>query len=174
MDTTQHDDGATLSGGGSPQASRRGLLRAALAGATTLLLGGVAVRFGGPLWSRLEGPGGRQITLRTDSLPKAGADPLVNRDGKFWLINNPEGALALSWNCPHAGCIVPWNEGEKRFHCPCHSSTFDRHGVCTGGPSPRPLDLFALTVANGLVTVDTGALVRREQYEPSQATLLPG
>lgn len=174
MDTTQHDGEPTISGGGGPRTSRRGLLRAAGVGATALVVGGAALVFGGPFWSRLGGSGGRRIALRADTLPQAGADPLVNRDGKFWLINNADGALALSWTCPHAGCIVPWSEGEGRFHCPCHNSTFDRHGVCTGGPSPRPLDLFGLTVANGSVTVDTGAVTRRQGYDPSQATELPG
>jgi len=149
--------------------SRRGLLRGALAGVVVLLVGGAAVGIG----SRLGG-GGKQITLQVATLPQAGAEPLVNRDGKFWLINNPEGALALSWACPHAGCIVPWNAGEGRFHCPCHNSTFDRQGVCTGGPSPRPLDLYSLTVAGGVVTIDTGVLRQRQDYDPSQVTRLPG
>ena len=153
--------------------SRRSILRAAIAGAAVVVAGGAAVAVGGPLLSQLR-EGGKRITLQLAAIPPAGADPLVNRDGKFWLINNPEGALALSWVCPHAGCIVPWNEGEGRFHCPCHNSTFDRQGVCTGGPSPRPLDLYALSVAAGIVTVDTGALRQRQGYDPSQATRLPG
>ncbi len=153
--------------------SRRGLLRGALAGVAIFIVGGAAVGVGGPLWSRLRG-GGKQITLPVAAVPQAGADPLVNRDGKFWLVNNQEGALALSWSCPHAGCIVPWNEGEGRFHCPCHNSTFNRQGVCTGGPAPRPLDLYGLSVAAGIVTIDTGALKQRQGYDPSQATRLPG
>jgi len=152
--------------------SRRSVLRATIVGATVVIVGGAAATIGGPLWSRRRG-GGKRITLPVAAIPPAGADPLVNRDGKFWLINDPEGVLALSWTCPHAGCIVPWNEGEGRFHCPCHNSTFDRQGVCTGGPSPRPLDLYALSVAAGAVTVDTGALRQRQGYDPSQATRLP-
>ena len=153
--------------------SRRTILRAALAGAAALVVGGAAATVGVPLWSRLRAEG-TTITLPVAAVPRAGADPLVNRDGRFWLINDPEGALALSWACPHAGCIVPWNEGEGRFHCPCHNSTFDRRGVVTGGPSPRPLDLYALSVADGIVTVDTGELRQRRGYDPSQATRLPG
>lgn len=160
-------------GGAGARTSRRGLLRGALAGAAVLIAGGAAVGVGAPLWARLRG-GARWIALPVATIPGAGADPLVNRDGKFWLINNPEGALALSWACPHAGCIVPWNEGEGRFHCPCHNSTFDRHGVCTGGPSPRPLDLYGLSVTDGIVTIDTGAPTQRRGYDPSQATRLPG
>lgn len=152
--------------------SRRGMLRATIVGAAVVVVGGAAAIVGGPLVSRRR-EGEKRITLQLAAIPPAGADPLVNRDGKFWLINNPEGALAFSWSCPHAGCIVPWNEGEGRFHCPCHNSTFDRHGVGTGGPSPRPLDLYALSVAAGIVTVDTGALRQRQGYDPSQATRLP-
>lgn len=153
--------------------SRRGLLLRLIAGAAVLVGGGAAVTVGVPLWSRLRGVG-RQITLSVTTIPRVGGDPLVNRDGKFWLINNSEGALALSWACPHAGCIVPWNAGERRFHCPCHDSTFDRQGICTGGPSPRPLDLYGLSVMEGAVTIDTGVLRQRQGFDPSQATRLPG
>ena len=156
-----------------PATSRRGLLRGAIAGTVVLVVGGAAATVGAPLWSRLR-EGGKQITVQLAAVPRVGADPLVNRDGKFWLINDADGALALSWTCPHAGCIVPWNESEGRFHCPCHNSTFDRRGVCTGGPSPRPLDLYALSVADGGVMIDTGTLHQRQGYDPSQATRLPG
>jgi cytochrome b6-f complex iron-sulfur subunit len=169
MADKQQEDGNTPAG---TFTSRRGLLRGALAGAALLVVGGAAA-VGGPLWSRMRG-GGKRITLQLTALPQAGADPLVNRDGKFWLINNADGAMALSWVCPHAGCIVPWNESEGRFHCPCHNSTFDRQGVCTGGPAPRALDLYALSVAAGAVTIDTGMLTQRQGYDPSQATRLPG
>jgi menaquinol-cytochrome c reductase iron-sulfur subunit len=41
-----------------------------------------------------------------------------------------------------------------RFACPCHGSTYSGDGVNTGGPAPRPLAWYRLSVAP-----DDGALV---------------
>lgn len=37
--------------------------------------------------------------------------------------------------CPHMGCLVAWNEGEKSFDCPCHGSRFDGCGKAISGPT---------------------------------------
>ena len=37
--------------------------------------------------------------------------------------------------CPHLGCSLIFNEEEKTWDCPCHSSRFDIDGNCIKGPS---------------------------------------
>lgn len=55
--------------------------------------------------------------------------------------------------CTHLGCIV--NAVETGYQCPCHGSTYDRHGVNTGGPAPRPLVYFQVFKgASGDLMVD--------------------
>jgi ubiquinol-cytochrome c reductase iron-sulfur subunit len=74
-------------------------------------------------------------------------------DRKTWT---PEGLVAYSHICTHAGCAVsmmryPLNEATSAgpgLVCPCHYSTFDprRAGRVTFGPAGRPLPQLPLAV----------------------------
>lgn len=158
----------------SPRTTRRDFLRWTVAGASTFFLAEAAVGFVAFFWPNKIGAFGSKITVAPTNLPKVGAAPVVNQDGKFWLINNEDGALAIYWKCVHLGCTVPWNDQEKTFHCPCHGSIYDRNGVRIAGPAPRPLDIMAVSVEEGSVVVDTSKIVVRTGYQPSQAVKLPG
>jgi Rieske Fe-S protein len=82
-----------------------------------------------------------------------------------------DGSFIAYWQkCTHLGCSVPWVESEKQFHCPCHGSLFNKKGEVTGGPAPRPLDIFPVKIQNGEVFVDTGNPVVRSSFDPSQTT----
>lgn len=90
-------------------------------------------------------------------------------DGKFYLVRLEDGGfLAVNRKCTHLGCSVPWNEDEQRFACPCHASAFDIHGDVVNAPAPRPLDLYAVTIDDGIVKVDTARLIRRRSFERDQ------
>ncbi|GAC1538950.1 MAG: hypothetical protein NVS3B12_24690 [Acidimicrobiales bacterium] len=65
------------------------------------------------------------------------------------------GLVALYQKCVHLGCRVPWCTSSQWFECPCHGSQYNRVGEKKGGPAPRGLDRFAVSVDGGSVTVDT-------------------
>ena len=90
--------------------------------------------------------------------------------GQFYLVRLKDGGfLALSRKCTHLGCTVPWNEVDRKFACPCHASSFSETGEVLSAPAPRPLDLYRVSVEDGVVKVDTSLALTRDHYEPSQA-----
>ena len=68
------------------------------------------------------------------------------------------GIVALYQKCPHLGCRVPECKSSQWFECPCHGSQYNRVGEKKGGPAPRGMDRFGVSVANGVLTIDTGAV----------------
>lgn len=64
--------------------------------------------------------------------------------GKTITLNNErlaayrdeQGVVHLvSGICPHMGCVVHWNNGEKSWDCPCHGSRFGIDGEILEGPA---------------------------------------
>ena len=89
--------------------------------------------------------------------------------GKFYLsVFDDGGMLAISIKCTHLGCIVQAND--KGFHCPCHASTFDKHGEVLSPPATRALDIFSITIENGEILVDINNPIRRKGFDKSQLT----
>lgn len=71
------------------------------------------------------------------------------------------GVIALYQKCPHLGCRVPECVTSQWFECPCHGSQYNRVGEKRGGPAPRGMDRFAMSVsADGVLTVDTGTVIQ--------------
>ena len=94
-------------------------------------------------------------------------------DAKFkaqfgvWLINTeyqgqPQ-IVALKTVCTHLGCTPNWLEAEQKFKCPCHGSGFYKDGINFEGPAPRPLERFAIRVADdGQLEVDKSKTFQEE------------
>jgi cytochrome b6-f complex iron-sulfur subunit len=70
------------------------------------------------------------------------------------------GVIALYQKCPHLGCRVPSCETSQWFECPCHGSQYNQAGEKKGGPAPRGMDHFAMEVAGGVLTVNTGLIIQ--------------
>ena len=131
------------------------------------------------LWPKLSGGFGTAITVgdAAEILKQVGPDggykPLFNPEGRFWLTyydgtgDSPVYAAvgatelkvqALYRKCVHLGCSVPHCSKSMLFECPCHGSKYRLHGEYYGGPAPRGLDRFPVSVSAGKLVVDTGAL----------------
>ncbi len=68
------------------------------------------------------------------------------------------GVVALYQKCPHLGCRVPECKTSQWFECPCHGSQYNRVGEKKGGPAPRGMDRFGVSVSNGMLIIDTGSV----------------
>jgi len=76
-----------------------------------------------------------------------------------------EGAkiAAISTTCTHLGCSV--SISDTGFACPCHGSRYDQDGSVTGGPAPKPLPWFKVSLApNGEIEVDKNSTVDPGTY----------
>jgi quinol---cytochrome c reductase iron-sulfur subunit len=98
------------------------------------------------------------VVVRVDP---AGLELPPGREG--WA---PEGFLAFSKICTHAGCAVnlyrsPLYEPtspDPALVCPCHYSTFDvrRGAEVVFGPAGRPLPQLPLRIEDGILVADGG------------------
>lgn len=151
--------------------TRRGFLRNAALGSSGVVLAGSALSFYQFFTPNKTGAFGGNINVSASQVPAVGDAPLKNPLGKFWLVHNEDGVLALYWKCVHLGCTVPWVANDSQFVCPCHGSVYDPNGVRIAGPAPRPLDYMGVTVdPSGNLTVNTGDIRVRGDYSPEQAT----
>ena len=65
--------------------------------------------------------------------------------------------------CTHLGCTV--GVSDTGFACPCHGSRYDQDGNVTGGPAPKALAWYRVSVApNGELEVDTNNKVPQGTY----------
>ena len=88
--------------------------------------------------------------------------------GRFYIVRNDLGLLAIWQKCTHLGCAVPYDQGTGQFVCPCHGSAFTADGDVLNAPAPRPLDLFSLSISeDGEILVDTGKAIERDHTDPA-------
>lgn len=93
----------------------------------------------------LEDPSSSAVVLNI------GGSPLRARKGqaRFEVVSGPNGIVAFSKICTHAGCAVSlFNVLSMQLICPCHQSTFNILQDCAPvfGPASRPLPQLPLGV----------------------------
>jgi cytochrome b6-f complex iron-sulfur subunit len=70
---------------------------------------------------------------------------------------------AIKSVCTHLGCTPNWLEAEQKFKCPCHGSGFYKDGINFEGPAPRPLERYAISLAeDGQLLVDKSRTFQQE------------
>jgi len=145
-------------------------------------LGGFGAAVLAFLWPQLSGGFGSKIVIGPvdDILAsiRQGDNFLYLAEGRAWLTEYPAGAVpkaetvyagpvlegmkaglnALYQKCPHLGCRVPDCLTSQWFECPCHGSQYNRVGEKKGGPAPRGMDRFGVTVSGGNYIVDTATV----------------
>ncbi len=79
-------------------------------------------------------------------------------DAKVFLHRSEKGFFAISSTCTHLGCIIA--QTDDGFACPCHGSVFNKQGKVKGGPAPRALPWFELSLSpEGQLIVDRSRTV---------------
>ncbi len=163
--------------------NRRQFMNRSIVATFGLGLSGFGAACLGFLWPSAAGGFGSQIRVGSIndimSEIEAGNGFYYYPEGRMWLTAYPESALdaaravysepelagmeagviALYQKCVHLGCRVPSCESSQWFECPCHGSQYNQVGEKKGGPAPRGLDRFAMTVESDVFSVDTGTII---------------
>jgi cytochrome b6-f complex iron-sulfur subunit len=164
--------------------SRRMFFNRAAVGMMSASLGAFGAAVIAFLWKGAEGGFGSKIAAGrvSDILSNIRANNgfLYLAEARAWVTEYPESALAkakavygnqaqvlagmeagvvaLYQKCPHLGCRVPECKSSQWFECQCHGSQYNRVGEKKGGPAPRGMDRFAVSITNGVLTIDTGSV----------------
>ncbi len=106
------------------------------------LSGKVDINLDDPQYATLKNDGG-VVELSTDQTGASHPIFVVRKGGSY---------LALSAECPHAGCDV-YSNGSQGFQCPCHGATFKIDGTVTGGPAPTNLYKYNTKLNGHVLTI---------------------
>lgn len=108
------------------------------------------------------------VFTETPGIGEVGKTTAYVRQGVEKLGEDPEGYIAISTRCAHAGCPVRFVQVAGNFICPCHGGVYDFEGRRIGGPPVRPLDRFQTRVRGGSVELGPRYSVT-SQLEPVRA-----
>ena len=79
------------------------------------------------------------------------------------IVREGNKVAAISTTCTHLGCIVA--PSATGFQCPCHGSRFDVDGNVPGGPAPKALAWYAVSLTpSGELEVDKDNEIQTGTY----------
>jgi menaquinol-cytochrome c reductase iron-sulfur subunit len=147
--------------------ARRQMLARCFWGAVSLVTAGLAVPlvgyFVGPLLRRrtpVSVPLGTLADFPADRPTKVEfalrrRDGWVTEEGRHtaWVVRRGDQVRVFDPRCTHLGCAYHWHSETSQFLCPCHNGLYDIDGRVVGGPPPRPLDTYPVTIENGVLAV---------------------
>jgi cytochrome b6-f complex iron-sulfur subunit len=95
-----------------------------------------------------------------------GVDTKFQQKFRIWVDRTPDRLFVIYARCTHLGCTPDWKPSENKFKCPCHGSGYYITGVNFEGPTPRPLERFAISLADdGQILVDKSRKFQAEKGE---------
>jgi cytochrome b6-f complex iron-sulfur subunit len=102
-----------------------------------------------------------------DAFPAGQVQEKFKAQFGIWVVNaeynGEQQIVALKSVCTHLGCTPNWLEAEQKFKCPCHGSGFYKDGINFEGPAPRPLERYAIRLADdGQIEVDKSRTFQEE------------
>jgi cytochrome b6-f complex iron-sulfur subunit len=104
--------------------------------------------------SRFDSPPGMAFVMADGGGVNSPGDPTF---GGF--LTRDHGKLrALAITCPHLGCSYAFDDGRKRFVCPCHGSEFALDGSVLHGPATSPLSHLTWDIGPGVNEIDVEGL----------------
>ena len=79
------------------------------------------------------------------------------------IVREGNKVAAISTTCTHLGCIIA--PSATGFQCPCHGSRFDVDGNVTGGPAPKALAWYTVSLTpSGELEVDKDNEIQTGSY----------
>jgi len=82
---------------------------------------------------------------------------------RICVVRDGNKLAVISTTCTHLGCIVA--PSDTGFSCPCHGSRYDTDGNVTGGPAPKPLPWYQVTLTpNGELEVDKDTEIKSGNF----------
>ncbi len=92
-----------------------------------------------------------EVALNSYRIFPFGGEPAI-------LIHLANGEYrAFSAVCTHLGCTVQYRPEGHNIWCACHNGVYDLQGHNVSGPPPRPLERYAVRLADGNIIVEKNA-----------------
>jgi cytochrome b6-f complex iron-sulfur subunit len=121
----------------------------------------------------IEPPSKFKVGFPSDFAPGMVEEKFKAQFGVWVVKSEYQGQLqiyALKTVCTHLGCTPNWLEGEQKFKCPCHGSGFYKDGINFEGPAPRPLERYAIHLADdGQLEIDKSKTFQEEMGQWKEA-----